>query len=295
MNSSLGKYQAYNTFVHRLDPRIKLITMLLFMVSIFMSYSENIFMDLVIYGGVFVLLFILGICSKVSFFRIFRSLIALWVMILFVMILNVFFTKPTLSPQIDPTPYIAFSIGSVNIYWLAIVNLILVIYRLALVIMITNIFTSSTKPMEMTNALEWLFYPLTLIHIPVQKFAMMLSLALRFIPTLQEETERIIKAQASRGVDYKQGRFKEKIRALIALIIPLFMAAFTTSGQLADAMEARGYDPDAKRTRFKTNRWTYLDTCGVLFALLLLGSILVLAIMKPDMFAYFNIPLPMVK
>ncbi len=295
MNSSLGKYQAYNTFVHRLDPRIKLITMLLFMVSIFMSYSENIFMDLVIYGGVFVLLFILGICSKVSFFRIFRSLIALWVMILFVMILNVFFTKPTLSPQTDPTPYIAFSIGSVNIYWLAIVNLILVIYRLALVIMITNIFTSSTKPMEMTNALEWLFYPLTLIHIPVQKFAMMLSLALRFIPTLQEETERIIKAQASRGVDYKQGRFKEKIRALIALIIPLFMAAFTTSGQLADAMEARGYDPDAKRTRFKTNRWTYLDTCGVLFALLLLGSILVLAIMKPDMFAYFNIPLPMVK
>lgn len=293
--TSLGKYQAYNTFVHRIDARIKLIAMLLSMVSVFLTYSENIFMSLTIYAGIFLLLFVLGLFAKVSFLSIFKTLSALWVMITFVMIINVFFTKPTLSPNIDPTPYIAFKIGVVDIYWLAIVNFLLVLSRLILVIMITNIFTSTTKPMEMTNAIEWLLFPLSLLHVPVQKFAMMISLALRFIPTLQEETERIIKAQASRGVDYKQGKFKEKIKALIALIIPLFMSAFTTSGQLADAMEARGYDPDAKRTRYKTNHWSTGDTLAVIFVVLALGAIITMMIYQPDLYKALNINLPMVK
>lgn len=293
--TSLGKYQAYNTFVHRIDARIKLIAMLLSMVSVFLTYSENIFMSLTIYAGIFLLLFVLGLFAKVSFLSIFKTLSALWVMITFVMIINVFFTKPTLSPDIDPTPYIAFKIGVVDIYWLAIVNFLLVLSRLILVIMITNIFTSTTKPMEMTNAIEWLLFPLSLLHVPVQKFAMMISLALRFIPTLQEETERIIKAQASRGVDYKQGKFKEKIKALIALIIPLFMSAFTTSGQLADAMEARGYDPDAKRTRYKTNHWSMIDTLAVIFTALALGAIITMMIYQPDLYKTLNINLPMVK
>ncbi len=293
--TSLGKYQAYNTFVHRIDARIKLIAMLLSMVSVFLTYSENIFMSLTIYAGIFLLLFVLGLFAKVSFLSIFKTLSALWVMITFVMIINVFFTKPTLSPNIDPTPYIAFKIGVVDIYWLAIVNFLLVLSRLILVIMITNIFTSTTKPMEMTNAIEWLLFPLSLLHVPVQKFAMMISLALRFIPTLQEETERIIKAQASRGVDYKQGKFKEKIKALIALIIPLFMSAFTTSGQLADAMEARGYDPDAKRTRYKTNHWSTVDTLAVIFIVLALGAIITMMIYQPDLYKALNINLPMVK
>ncbi len=293
--TSLGKYQAYNTFVHRIDARIKLIAMLLSMVSVFLTYSENIFMSLTIYAGIFLLLFVLGLFAKVSFLSIFKTLSALWVMITFVMIINVFFTKPTLSPNIDPTPYIAFKIGVVDIYWLAIVNFLLVLSRLILVIMITNIFTSTTKPMEMTNAIEWLLFPISLLHVPVQKFAMMISLALRFIPTLQEETERIIKAQASRGVDYKQGKFKEKIKALIALIIPLFMSAFTTSGQLADAMEARGYDPDAKRTRYKTNHWSTVDTLAVIFIVLALGAIITMMIYQPDLYKALNINLPMVK
>ena len=293
--TSLGKYQAYNTFVHRIDARIKLIAMLLSMVSVFLTYSENIFMSLTIYAGIFLLLFVLGLFAKVSFLSIFKTLSALWVMNTYVMIINVFFTKPTLSPNIDPTPYIAFKIGVVDIYWLAIVNFLLVLSRLILVIMITNIFTSTTKPMEMTNAIEWLLFPLSLLHVPVQKFAMMISLALRFIPTLQEETERIIKAQASRGVDYKQGKFKEKIKALIALIIPLFMSAFTTSGQLADAMEARGYDPDAKRTRYKTNHWSTVDTLAVIFIILALGAIITMMIYQPDLYKALNINLPMVK
>lgn len=290
MNTSLGKYQAYNTFVHRMDPRVKLCSMIILMVSIFLTYTENPFMNLTIYACIFILLLILGLLAKTSFLSIFRSLLGIWVMILFVLILNVFFTKPT-----NPDVGIAFTIGSLKIYWLAIINLLYVFSRLLIVIMITNIFTSTTKPMEMTNALEWLLFPLSLIKIPVHKFAMAISLALRFVPTLQEETDRIMKAQASRGVDFKQGKFKEKVQALISLIIPLFMSAFTTSGQLADAMEARGYDPNAKRTKYQTYSWSLNDCFGVLFASAMIAGMVLLSVYKPDLYEMLHISLPQVR
>lgn len=289
MNTSLGKYQAYDTFVHKLDPRVKLCTMIVLMVSIFITYTQNAFMNLTIYACVFLILLVLGLFAKVSFLSIFRSLLGIWVMVLFVLILNVFFTKP-----LDPNVGIAFTIGSVKVYWLAIINMLYVFSRLLIVIMITNLFTSTTKPMEMTNALEWLLFPLSLIRIPIHKFAMAISLALRFVPTLQEETSRIMKAQASRGVDFQQGKFKEKVRSLISLIIPLFMSAFTTSGQLADAMEARGYDPNAKRTKYKTYKWSIRDCFGTLFGLGMIVAMVLLCIYQPDIFKYFNIPLPKV-
>ena len=174
----------------------------------------------------------------------------------------------------------------------AIINVVYIFVRLVLVLMVTNILTQTTKPMELTASLEWLFYPLKLIHIPVHKFAMALSLALRFVPTLQEQTSRIMKAQASRGVDYKQGKFKEKIKALVSLIIPLFMSAFLTSGELADAMEARGYDPDGKRTKFKTDTWGMRDTISVIFLCLFTAGFITLAVLKPDLFAALNISVP---
>ncbi len=290
MNTSLGKYLPYNTFVHKIDARIKLIGMILFMVSVFLTYQENPFMNLTIYLGIFLLLLLLGLLAKVSFFSIFKSLLGLWMMIIFVLILNVFFTKPS-NPDIG----IAFTLGSVNVYWMAIVNMLYVFSRLLIVIMITNIFTTTTKPMEMTNALEWLFFPLSLIKVPIHKFAMAISLALRFIPTLQEETARIMKAQASRGVDYQQGKFKDKMKALIALIIPLFMSAFTTSGQLADALEARGYDPDGKRTKYRTNHFSYRDVLSIFFLSFFLAGIILLSIYRVDLYQILNIQVPQVK
>lgn len=290
MNTSLGKYQAYNTFIHKLDSRVKLISMIFFMVIVFLSYSSNPFMNLTIYAAIFVLLLIIGILAKVSFLSIFKSLFGLWMMIIFVLILNVFFTKPK-----DLSVGIAFSIGSVNVYWMAIVNMLYVLARLIIVIMITNIFTSTTKPMEMTGALEWLFYPLSFIKVPIHKFAMAISLALRFIPTLQEETSRIMKAQASRGVDYSQGKIKDKLKAIVSLIIPLFISSFTTSGQLADAMEARGYDPDAKRTRYRTNHWSMRDTLSCVFIALLLAGVVLLMVYQIDIYEMLNIQVPQVQ
>jgi energy-coupling factor transport system permease protein len=121
---------------------------------------------------------------------------------------------------------------------------------------------------------------------------MAISLALRFIPTLAEETDKIMKAQASRGVDFKQGKFKDKIKAIVSLIIPLFMSAFMTSGELADAMEARGYDPNAKRTRYRAYRWSLKDTCGVILSALFLAGMIVLAVKQYDLFALLNVSLP---
>ena len=158
--------------------------------------------------------------------------------------------------------------------------------------MMTNIFTSTTKPMEMTYALEWLFYPLSLVRFPVHKLAMTISLALRFIPYLFDKTNQIMKAQASRGVDYRQGKFKDKIRAIVSTIIPLFLSSFQVSGELADAMEARGYDPDAKRTRYRAYRWSLKDTLSALVVLLFLGGMITLAVLKPDIFVAMGMTLP---
>ena len=281
MNIALGKYSPYNTIIHRLDARVKLIGFILLIVSVFLNYGKTseygAFTNLVIYFGIFLLLIIIMIIGKVSFIRLFKSLKALWFMILLLLLLNIFFSTNKSGDY--------FTIGSWDyaFYYAAVINTAYIFLRLVLVLAMTNIFTSTTKPLEMTGALEWLLYPLKLIKIPVHKFAMAISLALRFIPTLIEEANRIMKAQASRGVDFTHGKFKDKIKAVIALIIPLFISAFTTSGELADAMEARGYDPDAKRTKYKTYKWSVKDTITcILLAGLLTGMILLASIYRFD-------------
>lgn len=287
---TLGKYSGYTTPFHRMDSRIKLIGLILFMVSVFLSYGTP-YMNFVIYGCIFVLLFVFSLIAKASFLTLFRSLKALWVMILFLLIINVFLSTDTESMILFTIP-----IGKgIDIRLQAVVNVSYVFLRLLLVLMMTNILTATTKPMDLTNGLEWLFFPLSLIRIPVHKFAMAISLALRFIPTLQEETERIMNAQASRGVDFHHGKFKEKVKSLVSLIIPLFMSAFLTSGELADAMEARGYDPDSKRTKYKCFHWGIGDTISCVFLALFLSSMIVLAYFKFDLFTYLGITLPALK
>lgn len=284
MNTSLGRYTPFNTLVHRIDARVKLIGFILMMVSIFLSYGTG-YMTLIIYGGIFLILLVLSLIGKASFLNVFRQLKALWLMIFFLLIINIFFSN-------NPDSDVLFHIGDVAITMGAVINVSKIFLRLVLVLMMTNIFTSTTKPLEMTSALEWLFYPLKYIKIPIHTLAMALSLALRFIPTLQEETSRIMKAQASRGVDFKQGKFKEKVKSLISLIIPLFMSALTTSGELADAMEARGYDPNSERTKYKTTHWGLKDTLSCVFLALFLSGMIVLAYFKFDLFEALNITLP---
>ena len=151
-----------------------------------------------------------------------------------------------------------------------------IVMRLILMISLTMILTSTTKPMDMTYAFEWYMTPLKPIRFPVHEISMTLSIALRFIPTLLDETERIMKAQASRGVDFNHGGVFKRFRSIISLIIPLFISALERSEELANAMIVRGYDPKAKRTRYRLLRFSWRDIIAFLFIGAIFAGIIVL-------------------
>ena len=152
-------------------------------------------------------------------------------------------------------------------------------------ISITCILTATTKPLDLTYALEWYLAPLKVIHFPTHEIAMTISIALRFIPTLLDETFRIMKAQTSRGVYFKNGSLKEKVRAITSLIVPLFLSAFQRSEDLANAMESRGYDPTAKRTRYRMMHWRWQDTINFILTIIFLGSLITISVMRIDLIA----------
>ena len=270
-NIALGRYVPNNTVIHRMDPRIKLVSMIVMMVAIFLSYADGQIMNFTVYGGIFLILLVVMLVGKVSFLRIFKSLKALWFMMIFLFILNLFLVREG---------NVILNINGFMIYDGSIYRTLYIFLRLVLMLMLTTILTSTTKPLELTFALEWLLTPLKLLRFPVHIVAMTLSLTLRFIPTLIEESNKIMKAQASRGVDFREGKLKEKFRAVISLVIPLFVSCFIRSGELADAMEARGYNPLGKRTKFERRHWTYKDTLGILVIGLFLAGIITLAVFQ---------------
>ena len=191
----------------------------------------------------------------------------MWLMFAFLFILNIFFMQ-------DDSP-LAFTIPFVNfpVHWGPIIQTSFIVLRLVIMIMITTVVTTSTKPLDLTYGLEFYMSPLKVIHFPAHEIAMTISIALRFIPTLLEETERIMKAQASRGVDLAEGKLKEKMMAIIALIVPLFISAFQRSEELANAMESRGYHPSAVRTRYRILHFHLRDVISVIGVLLVTGTL----------------------
>lgn len=274
-NIALGRYIPRNTFIHRLDPRVKFLGLIVLMSVIFIKFS-NIGMNFVMYGLMFILIAVIMLIAKISFKSLFKQLKTLWIMILFLLIIN------TLMPNTGP---IAFSIGNWHIYWNGIFQTLYIIVRLILMIALTMVLTTSTRPLDLTFAIEWYLSPLSIVRFPTHEIAMTISLALRFIPTLLDETQRIMKAQASRGVDFVGGKFTEKVRAIVSLIVPLFVSAFQRSEELANAMEARGYNPGAKRSRFRVVKWKWTDTLTVIFMGLLLGGIITISVLKLDFVA----------
>lgn len=277
-NMILGKYLPLNTLMHRLDPRIKIIGLIIAFVAVFLQYGST-QQNFLMYGIFFVAFLAMMLIGKVSFLSVFRSLKAIWLMMIFLLLINVL---------VASTGSIAFYIGSFAVYWDGIIKTAYIIIRLLLMIMITTILTATTKPLELTFGLEWLMAPLSLIKVPVHMIAMTLSLSLRFIPTLMEETDKIMRAQASRGVDFKEGKLKEKFSAVISLVIPLFVSCLIKAGDLADAMESRGYDPNASRTRYRERKWNFIDTVDIVFISFFLAGIICLAVFQPDFIALFE-------
>ena len=250
-NITFGRYTPFNTFTHKLDARNKLFLTILLIVGIFFQFkvwSTTLAFSLVL----LILLNLLMLVSRVSFIQLFNSLKGMWLLIIFMFAIYIFIPNSTYSGPI------AFNIGF-DVYWQAFYQAGYIILRLVLMIALMMVLTSTTTPMNLTYAFEWYMTPLKLIKVPVHAIAMTLSIALRFIPTLLEETDRIMKAQASRGVDFNHGRVMKRFKAIISLIIPLFVSAIDRSEELSNAMEARGYDPMAKRTRYRILRFGWRD------------------------------------
>lgn len=238
-----------DSVVHKMDPRSKIIIMLLLMISIFIPSGITGYICI----GIFIC-FVLFL-SKLSIKYAFRSMKPMLFMMIFLLVINVLVIKTGI-------PWIQW--GWFSIYSDAIYQTLYIVVRLLYMIIITTILTATTKPLDLTLGIEKLLKPLEKIKFPAHIIAMMISIALRFIPTLIEETQRIMNAQASRGVDLDNGSLKEKLMAILSLIVPLFISAFDRADQLANAMEARGYNPNAQRTRYKVLKMSSLDYIGLI-------------------------------
>ena len=266
---TFGRYTFRDTYVHHLDARNKILLMILFMVGIFFQFHLW-STSLLLSGVYFMVLLIIMIVSRVSFFSLFKSLSGMWLFIIILMAIYIFIPN---TNYYLPT---AFNIGSLEVKWDAFCQSGYIVLRLILMISLTMILTSTTKPRDMTYAFEWYMAPLKVVRFPAHEIAMTLSIALRFIPTLLDETERIMKAQASRGVDFNHGGLFKRFGAVIALIIPLFVSALERSEELANAMIVRGYDPRAKRTRYRLLRFSWRDLLAFLFIGGIFAGIIVL-------------------
>lgn len=279
---AIGRYVPYNSFLHKLDARTKIAATILLMVALFMDYPTWSMRALM--GGIlFIVLSIFLYVSKMKISSILSSLKSMWFMVIFLLIIYI------LVPKENNTLGVAFSINGFVVYYDSFAEAARIIMRLVMMIMITMILTATTRPLDLTFALEWYMYPLRVFHFPVSEIAMMLSIALRFIPTLLDDADRIMKAQSSRGVDFKHGKLKEKIVGITSLIIPLFVSSFIRSDDLASAMECRGYDPREKRSRYRVYKFYFGDILSIIFVIALVALIMTISITKFDIFGFFGV------
>ncbi|MDI6755704.1 MAG: energy-coupling factor transporter transmembrane component T [Thermodesulfobacteriota bacterium] len=231
---TLGQYMPGDSFLHRLDPRTKFISLLLLMITTFLIKT---FLALALLSAIFFLALIL---SRLSWSYVFRGVrVFLW-LFLFSAAVHLFFTP---GPSL---PF--FPIGFIDITWTGAEKGILVASQLFLAILLSSLMTLTTSPLQLSHGLEKLIYPLKRFHVPVEDFSMMTMLAIKFIPILLGEANRIIKAQSARGVDFESGNFFRRAKNMVPILTPLFHSVFKRADDLAIALLARGYVSGLKRT-----------------------------------------------
>ena len=270
-NITFGRYSPYSTFVHKVDARTKIFLLVTLMVMIFFKFS--LWSTAIIFSALYLVLFIvLMLISKVSLLDLFKSLKSMWFLLIFLVVIYIFLPNPNYSDRI------AFYLWNYGVHWDAIYQSIYIFLRLIIILMMTMILTSTTKPMDLTYGFEWYMTPLKVIRFPVHEIAMILSITLRFIPTLLEETKRIKKAQESRGADFDGWNIFKKVGQIVSLIIPLFVSAIDRSEELSNAMEVKGYDPRGKRTRYHILKFGIRDLISSILVLGIFGGVLTLFI-----------------
>ena len=257
---TLGQYYPGNSLLHRLDPRVKLLLLLVFLIEVFVFSSAP------AYALLSAVTFALMLCSGVPLKMLLRSLKPLWWIIAFTFLIHLLMTPGE--------GFARFWIFTLT--WEGMAHGFFISLRLVLLILLSSLLTFTTSPVKLTDALEALLSPFKRIGVPAHELAMMMTIALRFVPTLIEETDRIMKAQQSRGVDFEEGNILQRVKNLVPVLVPLFLSAFRRADDLAMAMEARCYRGGVGRTQMKALAVTSIDYVAMAgFALLTAGLIVI--------------------
>lgn len=261
---TLGQYFPGDSVIHRLDPRVKILWTMYFVVLLF--FIEN------FSGFIIMALFIALIVakSKINAKFIIRGLKPLLFLVIFTATVNIFMT--------GTTPI--FTIGPFKATWEGLGYALIMVARLTLLVSCTSMLTFTTSPIMLTDGIELLLKPLRRVGVPSHEIAMMMTIAIRFIPTILEETDKIMKAQTARGADFESGNIIKRAKALIPLLVPLFVSAFRRADELAIAMECRCYRGGDNRTRMKELSFGRADTAS-LFVGFAVGALLIASRFMP--------------
>ncbi len=258
---TIGQYYPADSLLHRLDPRVKFTGTVVYLVSLFLCRSWG-------YAAAALFLMCMILLSKVPVKYMIRGLRAILFILLFTMILNIFLTPGTILWQ-----WKIFKITEEGLH-----TALVMAVRLILLILGASVMTLTTTPNKLTGAMENLFRPLSKIGVPVHEIAMMMSIALRFIPILLEETDKIMKAQMARGADFESGGLIHRVKAMVPLLVPLFISAFRRANDLALAMEARCYHGGEGRTQMKPLVYTKKDYIAYIVMFAYLAVIILLRV-----------------
>ena len=258
---TLGQYFPGNSPIHRMDPRTKLLALILYIVTIFIA--DGLIPYIICAAGLVAVIRI----SRIPLKLIMKSLKPIVIIIIFTGALNILYTPGTEL----------FRLWIFRVTVEGIRTAITMIVRILLLVASTSLLTYTTSPMALTDGLESLLSPLKKLHVPVHEFSMMMSIALRFIPTLIEETDKIMSAQKARGADFESGNIFQRAKALVPVLVPLFISAFRRADELACAMECRLYHGGEHRTRLHSLRYGKVDAWGGLAAALVCGGVIALS------------------
>ncbi len=244
---TLGQFFPGTSIIHKLDPRTKIILAVLYIVAVFSANTALAFGYLVLLTALLIVL------SRIAFSVMFKGIKPIIFIVLFTALINIFLTKGEAENKI-------FDFWIIEVYKEGIIRAVFMAVRVIILIVGTStLLTYTTSPISLTDGIESLLAPLKLVKIPVHIFAMMMTIALRFIPTLIEETEKIMNAQKSRGADFTSGGLIKRIKVLIPILIPLFVSSFKRAEELATAMECRCYRGDKNRTKLVKLSFRFSD------------------------------------
>ena len=259
---TLGQFFPGNSAVHKLDPRTKLLALVGYIVALFMAKSW------ISYGVCLVFLAVTIGISTIPLKSIVKGMKPLVMILVFTGLLNLLFTGGD---------KVLLSLGPITVTQEGVIRAVLMVARILMLITGTFLLTYTTSPIALTDGLEALLSPLKKIKVPVHELSMMMCIALRFIPTLIEETDKIMSAQKARGADFESGSLMQRVKALVPILVPLFISAFRRADELATAMECRCYQGGAGRTKMKLLRFHREDLYAYGIVVLLIGSVVLLA------------------